>query len=69
MLAPDRGISLLAYLTPEVSKDTNCSNSNNKARYIIPNNNTNGVHLFSKVIQKHEHITSRNRTALNTIII
>jgi hypothetical protein len=52
VLVFDRGISLLASLTPEVSKNTNCSNSNNKARYIIANNNSNGV-LFSTDIQKY----------------
>jgi hypothetical protein len=46
VLASDRGISLPAYLTPEASNYTNCLYSNYKARYIIPNNNSNGVGFF-----------------------
>jgi len=49
MLVSDRGISLLASLTPEVSNNANCPNSNNKARYIIPNNSRNPVLFFQKI--------------------
>lgn len=48
MLLSDRVIALLASFTPEVSNNTNCSNTNNKARYIIVNNNKNDVSFFFK---------------------
>jgi hypothetical protein len=51
MLVSDRGISLLASLTPQVNNNTNYPNSNNKARYIIPNNSRNPVRFFKRYIK------------------